>query len=131
VLHPDKGTKLNEVTDGTSHTVMVGERPSGPNGFHSNWYAGWGFMHFYRSTLMPVDRRYANSPVMSVVCPRVSVYQAGRYDDPCHDYHFWSLHDGGANFLFVDGGTRFLPYSAVEVLSALATKAGGEVAGEW
>jgi prepilin-type processing-associated H-X9-DG protein len=43
-------------------------------------------------------------------------------------FHFWSLHPGGANFAFCDGSVRFLPYSANDILPALATRAGGEVA---
>jgi prepilin-type processing-associated H-X9-DG protein len=37
------------------------------------------------------------------------------------------LHPGGANFLFADGSVRFLPYSARNVLDALASIQGGEV----
>jgi prepilin-type processing-associated H-X9-DG protein len=42
--------------------------------------------------------------------------------------HFWSLHPGGAHFLFADGSVRFLAYSADSSLPALATRAGGESA---
>jgi prepilin-type processing-associated H-X9-DG protein len=53
-------------------------------------------------------------------------FVAGDGSDPYHAYHFWSFHGGGANFLFLDGSVRFLPYSADAVLPALATRAGGE-----
>jgi prepilin-type processing-associated H-X9-DG protein len=43
-------------------------------------------------------------------------------------FHFWSPHPGGANFALADGSVRFLPYAANDVLPALATRAGGEVA---
>jgi prepilin-type processing-associated H-X9-DG protein len=42
-------------------------------------------------------------------------------------FHFWSPHSGGANFLFADGSVRLLRYGADPILSALATRAGGEV----
>ena len=47
----------------------------------------------------------------------------------CAPFQYWSLHSGGANFAFADGSVRFLTYSADAVLPALATRAGGEVAG--
>ena len=50
----------------------------------------------------------------------------GRIDNGCDSLHFWSLHPGGANFLFVDGSVRFLRYSAAPILPALATRASGE-----
>ncbi len=41
-------------------------------------------------------------------------------------FRFWSLHPGGANFLFVDGSVHFLPYSTRPIMPALASRAGGE-----
>ncbi len=54
-------------------------------------------------------------------------FQQGQLDNMCSVMHFWSLHPGGAHFLFADGSVRFLSYSATEILPALATRAGGEV----
>jgi hypothetical protein len=66
-------------------------------------------------------------------------YRQGRIGNPCGDLHFWSLHPGGANFLFAAGAGRFLAYSAgvidrsgsepASVMHSLATRAGGEVVG--
>ena len=47
--------------------------------------------------------------------------------DPCGVFHFWSLHPGGAGFVFADGSYHFLKYAAADILPALATRAGGEV----
>jgi prepilin-type processing-associated H-X9-DG protein len=60
-------------------------------------------------------------------------YGPGRLDNNCGIFHFWSLHPGGANFLFADGSTRLVPYSANPLMPALATRAGGETiaAPEW
>jgi len=49
--------------------------------------------------------------------------------NPCSDFHFWSLHAGGANFCFGDAAVKFLNYQVTPVvMSALATRAGGEAA---
>ncbi len=56
-----------------------------------------------------------------------TAFGPGRLDNPCDRLHLWSLHPGGANFLFADGSVRFLPYSARNVLDALASIQGGEV----
>jgi prepilin-type processing-associated H-X9-DG protein len=39
----------------------------------------------------------------------------------------WSLHPGGANFLFADASVRFLTYDAYPIIPALITVEGGEV----
>jgi prepilin-type processing-associated H-X9-DG protein len=55
-------------------------------------------------------------------------YKTDFVKNPCAALHFWSLHPGGAHFAFSDGSVRFLSYAAAEVLPALSTKSGGEVA---
>jgi prepilin-type processing-associated H-X9-DG protein len=54
-------------------------------------------------------------------------YGPGTTSNPCDRYHFWSLHSGGANFLWADGSARFISYAAKDIMVALATRAGGEV----
>ena len=58
--------------------------------------------------------------------PDANRYHRGRLNDMCDTLHFWSLHIGGANFLFADGSVHFLSYSADPILPALATRRGGE-----
>jgi prepilin-type processing-associated H-X9-DG protein len=53
-------------------------------------------------------------------------FQAGTLLNNCDQFHFWSLHPNGANFLLGDGSVRFLPYAAASVLPALSTRDQGE-----
>ena len=50
------------------------------------------------------------------------------FSDPCGLFHFWSPHAGGANFALCDGSVRFVRTEANDLLPALASRAGGEVA---
>ncbi|HZZ82435.1 MAG TPA: H-X9-DG-CTERM domain-containing protein [Gemmataceae bacterium] len=66
-------------------------------------------------------------PVTPGTCsPGAYSYDPGRIGNQCDMFHFWSLHPGGANFLFVDGSVHFVSYSARPLLPALASRSGGE-----
>jgi prepilin-type processing-associated H-X9-DG protein len=63
-------------------------------------------------------------------------FRPGELNDPgnIHRFHYWSLHPNGGNFLFADGGVRYITYSAgsatvngVTVMEMLASRDGGEV----
>ena len=56
-------------------------------------------------------------------------YGPGSVTNDCDTFHFWSLHIGGAHFLFCDGSVHFLRYSAAPILPALATRADGDIVG--
>ena len=60
-------------------------------------------------------------------CPQPALFAPGKLDNDCDVNHYWSLHPGGANWLFADGSVRFLPYSASTLTLPLATRAGGEL----
>jgi prepilin-type processing-associated H-X9-DG protein len=121
--------RLTDVSDGTSQTVAVGERPPPESLQAGQWYSKVldGSSIIYPG---PDEALLANGPIASgdYQCQlALTRYGPGRIDNPCDRYHFWSLHQGGANWLFADGSVRFLPYSARDLIPALATRAGGEV----
>lgn len=77
--------------------------------------------------LLGVRERNRGGPYVAS-CPRGPYhFRPGRVNEQCDLFHFWSLHSGGAHFLFADGAVRFLAYSADPVLPAWATRAGGEM----
>ena len=128
VLSFGSRVRLNDITDGTSSTVVVGERPPSGDLVYGWLYAGTGYD--LRGTLDAVmgvrETNPLPDPVYQACGPGPFPLAAGRTDDPCAAFRYWSLHPGGANFVFGDGSVRLLTYSADAVLPALATRAGGE-----
>ena len=120
ILYRGAATKIGDVTDGTSQTVLLGERPPSPSP-RLEW--GWWAWSAYDSALAVVDTRNLANPF----CPTPSTYEAATVGDPCGVHHFWSVHTGGAFWAFGDGSVRFLTYDAAPLLPALSTRAGGEI----
>jgi prepilin-type processing-associated H-X9-DG protein len=128
VLYLDSRVTLHDVTDGASNTLLVGERPPSAGNVLGWWYAGMG-QNRDGSADLHLGVRERNVYERIPDCPPGPyAFRAGRVDQMCDLFHFWSPHPGGAHFLFCDGSVRFLAYSADPLLPALATRAGGEPA---
>ncbi|HEY8502988.1 MAG TPA: DUF1559 domain-containing protein, partial [Gemmataceae bacterium] len=129
VLFQDSRVRLGDVTDGTSNTLMLGERPPSADLQFGWWYAGVGQAGTGSADLILGVRGQNLQPITSgSPCgPGAYPFRPGRFDDPCSMFHFWSPHSGGAHFALADGSVRFLAYSADPLMPALATRAGGEV----
>ena len=124
VFFLDSRLRFRNLTDGTSNTVMVGERPPYVHLLYGRWYGGWGPWGTGNAFLGVREVRLTNNE-----CPEGPYeFRPGSLQDPCSLYQFWSLHSGGACFLVADGSARFLSYSAAPLLPALATRAGREPA---
>ena len=118
-----RGVGVAGITDGTSNTVMVGERP--PAGDLS-W--GWWSVSDFDCLLSTREPQWFYSTSGgNPVCSSPGRYGPGNPNQNCHSNHFYSMHTGGANWLMGDGAVRFIPYSAQPLISAdLATRNGGE-----
>jgi prepilin-type processing-associated H-X9-DG protein/prepilin-type N-terminal cleavage/methylation domain-containing protein len=113
-------TRMREITDGTTATIIVGEGLSAQRGDNNLWDANSATA----GTAIPMNLLTERAPCtdgviwtsLDVGC-RFSYAFAG----------FKSEHPGGVNFLFCDGSVRFLKDSiARTTYAALGSKAGGE-----
>lgn len=127
LLYYNASVTIGQITDGSSNTIAVGERPCSGNLF---W--GWGFAPYGTGYGDGDTVLGSNDAYLAVDCSDLATnvglqapsepYNTGAIDTA----HYWSFHDGGANFLFCDGSVHFLSYSAESVFPALCTIAGGE-----
>ena len=120
-------TRFADVTDGLSNTLMCGERQNGPfrhGGVHGN--------HFSYETAWAGSIRDWDEPDDDH--GHMTLFQTGH--TPNHadsdDRDVSAPHIGYANFLLGDGSVRAISENvSVEIYSALGTRAGAEVVGEF
>ncbi len=116
VLYSNSDTSMASIKDGTSQTLMMGER-----GIPTDLYWGWlicgagydatGYGDNLMTTTIGLSR-----------------------GDPsgAHNGHFWTYHSGGGHFLMADGSVRFINISInLSLFQGLSTKAGNEVVTEF
>jgi prepilin-type processing-associated H-X9-DG protein len=120
------GPRFTDITDGTSQTLFVGERPPPSSLQAGRWYPGTAY-GFYLDGPDEIIAFPSQNPA-DLECNSITItnFGPGRIDNPCDRYHLWSWHLGGSNFLLCDGSVRFLGYAANPLIPALSTIAGGE-----
>jgi prepilin-type N-terminal cleavage/methylation domain-containing protein/prepilin-type processing-associated H-X9-DG protein len=114
--------KSKQITDGTSKTMMVGEKYIFPNLYDggsssddTGWTDGWD-PDIMRSTGVPPLKDGATDKMMSE-------YTSGAW--PWWEFHFGSAHPGGINAVFADGSVHTISYDIdLEVFNALGTRNG-------
>jgi prepilin-type processing-associated H-X9-DG protein len=119
-------TRLTDITDGTSNTLMVGERPPSLDLYYGWWFAGAGWDGSGEGDVVLGARGYNYASSLGCASNKVG-FQPGSLKVSCDQVHFWSLHSGGGNFLMGDGSVRFYSYSNDTVLPPAASRNGGEV----
>ena len=139
VLYPNSRVAIGDVSDGTSATLMIGERSrnladatwSGAFGSHSTpaplcTKKGWPVESCVGLMFLLMGRTGPSSDIISGSIPGGNTpNNPGAGADG-----FWSRHPGGCEFLLCDGSVRFVKDTlAPQVFRALASRAGGEVIG--
>jgi prepilin-type N-terminal cleavage/methylation domain-containing protein len=131
VFYRDSKTRFRDITDGTSQTVIIGERPPSPDYWYGWWYAGFGQNGTGSIDMLLGTREIrGDMPYTTYLesCPTGPYsFMPGDGDNMCDAIHFWSHHLGGAHFALADGAVRFMVYESADLLVKLGTKAGGEV----
>ncbi|VTS07690.1 DUF1559 domain-containing protein [Tuwongella immobilis] len=137
-VHPIDGAmpgkepvRFLDISDGTSSTLLIGEKIPLGKYLAGNWYAN----AITLEDLMAGDSISSgiSSSMMSTNLTRIGPcqgpfrYGPSRVTNPCDATHFGSLHPGGSNFVLCDGSVRFIAYSAVDLMPALASRNGGEI----
>lgn len=103
----NSNVRLADFLDGTSNTVLMGER-----GIPNDLYWGWATCGATSYDVF-VSMQYG--------------FSKGNPRDTISLSHFWSYHPGGAQFVRADGSVVMLKYSInYNTLVGLATRMGGE-----
>jgi len=118
ILYGASKTRVADIMDGTSNTLLVGEVLGGGPGTHRgiHWIS-WDTMGTQRGINGPGTRIGEDLPL-----------------DFNHRHHgaFASQHPGGCHFVMADGSVHFLSENInAETLAALTTRAGSEIVGEF
>jgi prepilin-type N-terminal cleavage/methylation domain-containing protein/prepilin-type processing-associated H-X9-DG protein len=136
ILYHQSRVRIAEITDGTSNTLMVGERPPSADLNFGWWFGSDGRdeLGTGEGTLGAIEDDFyykvLDKPPFN--CPKMKLgFQPGSITDECDASHFWSLHEGGGNFLLADGSVRFLSYNINDIFPQLCTRNGGEVLSNW
>lgn len=135
VLFVESQIRMADILDGTSNTLMIGERPPSVDRDFGNWYTTFWFKdaaHDLVSGVMEFNPPWYRE-FLPGLCPTNVAYpfQAPKnFDEPCAYLHYWSYHPSGANFLFADGSVKLFPYSSALMLPGISTRNGGEITPE-
>ncbi|MCI0376158.1 MAG: DUF1559 domain-containing protein [Gemmataceae bacterium] len=128
ILHVNGRVKMTGISDGTSNTFLVGERPPSYTSEYGWWFAGSGDAPYFGATDVVLGVNEIKDPLGTKAVR--DIWRPGSLNDPIdeHRWHYWSLHTGGGNFLLADGSVRFVTYSASQrSMNAASTRLGGEV----
>jgi prepilin-type N-terminal cleavage/methylation domain-containing protein/prepilin-type processing-associated H-X9-DG protein len=147
-MHSTKETKISEITDGTSQTMMLAEDAGRPGVWRSKRRIqtvgivtsdGWGWADTGNSGAIDGctdDGTIVNSSAKATP-PAFPTCPAGACPGTCFincnsDSEIYSFHQGGAQTVFADGSVHFISENiSAATLGALLTRSGGDIVGDY
>jgi prepilin-type N-terminal cleavage/methylation domain-containing protein/prepilin-type processing-associated H-X9-DG protein len=122
----NRSVTIAEILDGTSQTFAAGERSQ--NLSRATWTGA------ITNAAVPLVALQGGAGFDPEGGGALLLSHTGESHGPnapsglAHGDQYWSLHPGGANFLFADGSVRFIKEQVgFAIFQALGTRAGGEV----
>jgi prepilin-type N-terminal cleavage/methylation domain-containing protein/prepilin-type processing-associated H-X9-DG protein len=108
LIHIESSHKIAEITDGTSNTILYGERSKGilDASIRDQWHWWYTGIRTQMTSMWPINPQ---KKVPGLNTP--GLQGLGVYGSPADVQWIWSAssnHPGGANFAYVDGSVHFL-----------------------
>ena len=140
MMYCNSNVTFSDIQDGSSNTLLIGERTAS-NNLRFGWqWAGAGTNGLGETdVVLGVHERIEAKIPSSVNSVQTDFFRPGRIDDPdnLHRFHYWSSHPGGAMWALADGSVQFYSYQSDRgnngstgfdptVLEMLSTRDGGE-----
>jgi prepilin-type processing-associated H-X9-DG protein/prepilin-type N-terminal cleavage/methylation domain-containing protein len=122
VMSPNSMTRLLDIADGASNTLLFVEDAGRPR----KWSMGQAGADL---TISGGPWAGVGNPIVVMGATPDGVSRPGPCALNCsNDHEIYSFHPGGANTVFADGSVHFLQDSLnIRILAQLVTRAGGEV----
>ncbi|MBX9792594.1 MAG: DUF1559 domain-containing protein [Pirellulales bacterium] len=128
VLFRNRAVKIAEIRDGTSHTLLIGERASRQSP-QTTWVGAVA-----NASIPPLNPAYEEEGPPVLILTNTGTADDGRVPNSQFDHveDSNSEHPQGVHFLFCDGSVHMIPSTIdARIWQALGTRAGSEATGDY